>query len=117
MNKSITSLSEQSKSFLIIPLAFPRVLNKQEVFSLDVTYAVLYAVKDPRDMWDSFKNIFWYVYNNIRYAHDQPQLFVQPILITYEGEAWVTDMSIQTFNNYIQTPTETLKFKHGDCED
>lgn len=87
-----------------------RVFNQKELELLQSTISEI--ITDPKDLWNSIEELYRFVSINIFYSSDPP-VPLPPTL----NELLIGTFNNQTRNELIQSPSETLARKEGDCED
>ena len=116
LSDNVTELYDLLYSYSVIPNAFNRTLNNDEVQK--TSSSVLSAGVFSTDLWPSFQKIYDYTVSNIEYVQDidmpYPSTYWQ---INIDGFDYVTNFTITTYRNYVQTPILTLNLTQGDCDD
>jgi len=110
LNSTLYNITSTMLSYVSIPQALPRVLNIDEV--LATGYYVVAAAVTPSDPWFSYWHLYAWVSSSIRYARDP----LIPIpYCEYVNESCV--LKYLFIENYVQSPSQTLEYWQGDCED
>lgn len=116
LSENVTELYELLYSYSLIPDAFSRTLNDVEVQK--TSSAVLSATGGSTDHWSSYQKIYNYIVSNIEYAEDISMPYPSTYWhVNFDGFEYITEFTIITYNNYVQTPGLTLELEQGDCDD
>jgi hypothetical protein len=110
LNNSINNITLTMLSYVSIPQALPRVLNIDEVLATE--WYVRAAAVVATDPWVSYWHLYAWVSSSIRYARDP--LIPLPYC-EYVNESCV--LKYLFIENYVQSPSQTLEYWQGDCED
>lgn len=110
LTKSLENITLTYLSYTSLTHSFPRVLNSEEVYS--VRDAVEKALVYPGDPWLSYAHIYAWVSANIRYTNDITLPVPRCELVSGNCA-----LNYTFVNNYVQSPSLTLKLRAGDCED
>jgi len=115
LSHDVESLSGYLMSISFIPWAFKRALNINEV--LKVKKAVLKADISSSDIWSSIEKIYKWIVNNIKYVHDVNIPYLELTYVNVDKDKYVCRINVKSYQNYIQTPAETIELRQGDCDD
>lgn len=110
LTKTLENITLTYLSYSSLTHSFPRVLNPEEINS--VGDAVEKALVYPGDPWLSYAHIYAWVSANIRYTNDITLPVPRCELIS--GNCSLHYIFV---NNYVQSPSLTLRLRTGDCED
>jgi hypothetical protein len=116
LSKDVMELRETLISNFKIPEAFSSVLNEDELNKIGSM--VSSVTHNSQDTWLSYDRIYRHIKNNIEYAHDTEFPYIgQYHYFTYGGNNVVDSFDVGFVRNFIQTPSFTLEYKQGDCDD
>jgi len=97
-------------SYLSFPDSISRVLSDNEINRLIPVIQAL--VTYPSDYWFSIKEIYMYIRSHVGYADDPPIPYPPAASMLEAG-----DFKLETCNEIILSPVETLERGYGDSKD
>jgi len=113
---AVRSLNSTLWQYINEDNSFKRTLTTTEVLKME--NPVRTAIGSSTNDWTNYQKIHEYVTTNVNYVYD-----VEFPYITYyswlevNGVNYLTDFTIDTIQNHVQTPEFTLQNKQGDCDD
>jgi hypothetical protein len=116
LSKNVSDLYDLLYSYSRIPQAFSRTLNEVAISKTET--AVMSATSGSTDIWSSYEKIYQYIVTNIAYAEDIDMPYPSTYWHINIGESdFITNFTMTSYRNYVQTPDLTLSIKQGDCDD
>lgn len=122
LSGSVEAAMDYILSYTSLTEAFPRTINDREVKA--TASAVSSAGVTASNVWTSYEKIYNYIKSRITYAHDVEVPYISRIqyvsLPDASGRSWsqyAESASTGAFQNYVQSPSQTLSLEQGDCED
>ncbi len=115
VSENMDELFELLDQYSKLTDSFERVLNMDEV---EKTASLVSSITNPSDTWYSLERIHKHITSLVDYVEDVDFPYTYNIQYEYVNDNKViTDFQVATVRNFIQTPSFTLEYAQGDCDD